>query len=166
MSDETGQNSTGPEVASSMQLAAPNSTPSYQENPRLLPRELIEIEKNSATFQLLRDPEALLGLFRRNMADQFPFVVIPASTTATGLETEKPFLLKVILMVASVQDSAFQTVMSKEIVEYLGTHLLVGAEKSLDLLQGLLVFCAWSVFQKLPIRTVNQARMLTFCACE
>jgi hypothetical protein len=91
----------------------------------------------------IHDPEALLKFYREMIADAFPFVVVPQGITAYSLSRDKPFLFKAIVMVASAQDVKAQAAMAEEIVEYLSLHVLLRCEKSLDLLQGLLVFAAW-----------------------
>ncbi|MCJ1389948.1 hypothetical protein MMC18_002806 [Xylographa bjoerkii] len=89
------------------------------------------------------DPDRLLTSFRSNIAGQFPFVVIPVTLNAFELGQDKPFLLKVILMVAAFHDEHVQTTRVNEIMEHLSLHVLMRSEKSLDLLQGLLVLIAW-----------------------
>lgn len=89
------------------------------------------------------DPDALLALYRDEMAPQFPFVIVPQSLSASELHVKKPFLLKVMVTVASLHDVAAQTAMCKEIVTELSKKMLIDAKMSLDMLQGLLVFIAW-----------------------
>jgi hypothetical protein len=90
-------------------------------------------------------PDALLYIFRNNMASQFPFVIVPDRVSAIELAQTKPFLYKAVLMVASYHDKTGQRKMTKDIFEYLSSHMIIANEKSLDLLQGLLVLMAWSV---------------------
>lgn len=87
--------------------------------------------------------DALLLLYRTNMSPQFPFVIIPDHMSAIRLAQDKPFLYKTVLMVASYHDKSVQTLMANEIFEYLSAHMIIRNEKTLDLLQGLLVLIAW-----------------------
>jgi hypothetical protein len=87
--------------------------------------------------------DTLLAIFRDHMADQFPFVIIPKSVTAATLMEKKPFLSMVIVMVAFKKDEEVQLATAKNIVDYLCQYMIVGGEKSLDLLQGLIIFVAW-----------------------
>jgi hypothetical protein len=48
-------------------------------------------------------------------------------------------------MVASYHDKAAQTVMAKEIFQYLSAHMVIRNEKCLDLLQGVFLLIAWLV---------------------
>ena len=90
-------------------------------------------------------PDTLLYIYRNNMATQFPFVIIPDRVSAAELAQTKPFLYRTVLMAASYHDKTGQTRMTKEIFQYLSAHMIIASEKSLDLLQGLLVLMAWSV---------------------
>lgn len=56
------------------------------------------------------------------------------------------------MMVAAYDQPVRQVAMGKEILVGFRTDLLLRAEKSLDMLQGLLVYNAWSVQ---PIQILN-----------
>ena len=92
------------------------------------------------------------------MAELFPFVVIPDSVTLEELAQNKPFLLQVILTIASVVDSVRQARMAQDVIEYLSEHMPIRAEKSLDLLQGLLIYIAWFV-PLLRFRLMDRAKV-------
>lgn len=81
------------------------------------------------------------------MANYFPFVVIPSNTTAQHLRTSKPFLFLSIMAVSSYQKTGQQTTLSMEIMKRLSEQMLIRGEKSLDLLQGILVYAEWSVLK-------------------
>jgi hypothetical protein len=85
------------------------------------------------------------------MAPTFPFVVIPPSTTAAQLHQQIPFLCTAIMMSVTFQNVPKQMAMAKDIMTDLSVRLLQRGEKSMDLLQGLLVYSAWwilYVFQR------------------
>ena len=63
------------------------------------------------------DADVLLAIYIAEMAPQFPFVVVPAGTCARELGQSKPFLLKVILMVAFFHSVPGQVVMVKEVMD-------------------------------------------------
>lgn len=71
------------------------------------------------------------------------FVMIPPSVTARELRAKKPFLLDVISLVSSRQVVVSQKDANDKVLAYLSEHLLLCGEKSMDLLQGLLVYLAW-----------------------
>jgi hypothetical protein len=97
-------------------------------------------------FNIPNQEDAFLLLeFRTSMAPQFPFVVIPPEATSESLRRERPMLWKAVLTAASCFDPARQEAMGWELIEEFSTRLLLKAEKSLDLIQALLVHLAWSV---------------------
>ncbi|KAF9635717.1 putative trna processing endoribonuclease protein [Lasiodiplodia theobromae] len=77
------------------------------------------------------------------MSKYFPFVIIPADATVQTLRDTKPFLLKAIVVVASIQDLAKQRALGHALMGELTTQLLVQGRRSVDLLQGILVWLAW-----------------------
>ncbi|KAF2084098.1 hypothetical protein K490DRAFT_4250, partial [Saccharata proteae CBS 121410] len=84
-----------------------------------------------------------LSRYQTYMSKHFPFVVLPPETTVARMREKNPFLLKVIVAVASYHDLSKQRELGNELVNYIATHLLVRGERNVDLLQGLLVFIAW-----------------------
>jgi hypothetical protein len=89
---------------------------------------------------------ALLENYQTFMAKYFPFVVIPSDTTAQLLRASKPFLFLSVMAVSSYQKTGQQTTLSMEIMKRLSEQMLFRGEKSLDLLQGVLVYAEWSVY--------------------
>jgi hypothetical protein len=86
--------------------------------------------------------EQLLA-FQTHMTPYFPFIVIPKTTTASELQREKPFLYQNIMMVTSHRYVSSQLEQRARIMRDASEHMFVYGRKSLDLLQGLLVFIAW-----------------------
>ena len=89
------------------------------------------------------EAESMLLEFQKNMAEQFPFVVIRPDSTSQSLHHERPMLWKAIMVAASHKDSDRQSALGARLVEDLVTRLLFRAEKSLELLQALLILIAW-----------------------
>lgn len=116
----------------------PSSAPSLSRSPGQAQPSL---NTEDAVF-----PDALLYIYRTNMAPQFPFVIVPDKVSAAELVQTKPFLYKVLVMVASYHEKTRQAMMAHEIFQYLSTRMICGNERSFDLLQGLLVLMAWLVF--------------------
>jgi hypothetical protein len=85
----------------------------------------------------------LIEIFKTQMAPQFPFVVIPPHMGAQQLRTYNPFLYHTIAVVASCKNVARQVVLRKDYMRDLCEKVLIESQKSLDILQGLLVFVAW-----------------------
>ena len=91
----------------------------------------------------LSSAESLLKTFH-SMIPRLPCVSIPQDVTIPMLAATKPFLLLAILASASgsktlqghsLYDAEFRKVLSLKFV--------AGGERSLELLQGLLVYCIW-----------------------
>ena len=87
--------------------------------------------------------EILLLEFKTNLAEQFPFVVLDLDSTSQKLRHERPLLWKAIIVASSHRNSDRQMALGAILVEDLTMRLLLKAEKSLDLLQALLVLIAW-----------------------
>lgn len=75
----------------------------------------------------------------------FPFVVIPPEVTVTTLRKTKPSLLKAVVVVTSIQDLARQRALGHALMSDFTTKLLIEGKRSVDLLQGILVWLAWYV---------------------
>lgn len=84
--------------------------------------------------------ETLLLIYRNQLSNPLPFVIIPASTTSRQLQATRPFLMKVIRMVASVRHLRLVRGLSRALMEHISNAMLIKSERSLDLLQGILVF--------------------------
>jgi hypothetical protein len=95
----------------------------------------------------LEEAEILLTAFRTEMVAHFPFVVVPPEMTAQGLCNEKPFLFMSIMTAASYRNMARQRALGEEVMKYISAHILLRGEKSLELLQGILVFLSWFVLE-------------------
>ncbi|PMD37794.1 hypothetical protein L207DRAFT_532050 [Hyaloscypha variabilis F] len=105
------------------------------------------------------EAELLFDMFRRYMAPQFPFVVIPFDMTAVALRQKKPFLHLVIMMVSFQGEASRQLALGIKVKEYISNAIIMRSEKSLDLLQGLLVAVAWYHFQ---IKLGNQLTNIVY----
>lgn len=83
-----------------------------------------------------------INLFAEEIAPMFPFVVVPPGTDAEQLCREKPLLYKCLLMVTCQDDVSRQTDLARaiegDIVRCLG-----GRERSLDVLQAVLLYVGW-----------------------
>lgn len=93
---------------------------------------------------LVPQEAALLLLeYRTLMADQFPFVVVLPDATSESLRKERPVLWGAIMTAASYHNPVRQEALGWKMMEEFSTRLLIKAEKSLDLLQGLLIHLSW-----------------------
>ncbi|EXJ53548.1 uncharacterized protein A1O5_13219 [Cladophialophora psammophila CBS 110553] len=87
--------------------------------------------------------EKLLSNFRTQMNIHFPFVVIPPQATAAALREEMPFLFRTCITAAAQADPLLLRQMADDLMRYIGDRMLMKGDKSIDLLQGLLVFSTW-----------------------
>lgn len=91
----------------------------------------------------ISEANKLLTRYRNRLAPDFPFVVIPEQWSVKELNEQKPFLCRVVITVSYYQDLTKQRKMVRGVLEDLSKRTLLGNEKTIDLLQGLLVFAAW-----------------------
>ena len=89
-----------------------------------------------------KEAEQLLLAYRKK-APFFPFVNVPAEATVPSLSRNSPFLLLAILTVASSQDPKLKHQLDREFRRVLGSQVIVEEQKSLDFVQGMLVYIAW-----------------------
>ena len=98
--------------------------------------------------------EKLLQYFSEN-GRFFPFVVLPQDATVKSLSRKSPFLLLAILTAASAADIQLNYQLDHEFKRVLSQRVILEGQKSLDYLQGLLVYNAWFVFQRLYFLVAN-----------
>ena len=105
----------------------------------------VESSKVSASSlgMSLRDADILLDRYKRLMERGLPFVPLASDIRAEQLHQEKPFLLRVITIVASFHDLTKQQQLVKELMREIGERVLINSEKTIDVLQGLLVLVCW-----------------------
>ena len=89
------------------------------------------------------ETEELLKQFQTAYANIFPFVRIPRSTTAAGLKESKPFLFKAVMVVACYLDGGRHHRLGEEVLWDMSKAILMDGDKSLDLLQALMLIIAW-----------------------
>jgi hypothetical protein len=89
------------------------------------------------------ESELLLDRYKRLMAPNMPFVVLPPDISASDLARTEPFLLSAIQVIAYFHDTCKQQVMATKLMREVCERLLMNGEKSVGLLQGLLVFANW-----------------------
>jgi hypothetical protein len=85
----------------------------------------------------------LFDTFRCSYMNYFPFVILPPDTTVESLRRVKPFLFLSILAVAVLGNSHLQRLLGKEMQKQIAVRIVMRNEKTLDILQGLLVHLAY-----------------------
>ncbi|KAJ8066028.1 hypothetical protein OCU04_005121 [Sclerotinia nivalis] len=138
----------------------PPSTIAYGNTPHLPPRPL-EPSKRQSVYEKSTNAcllahvnsnlepndmeiERLVKLYQAEMTAKFPFVVIETGElTRKEWVLGKPVLGKAVLMAASYYNLPRQTVYETALVRDLTDRIMVKREKTLELLQTILVFCGW-----------------------
>ncbi len=105
--------------------------------------QLPDIQKSGTNNINYDKAERNLSIYQTQMSCYFPFVVIPPTTTSQLLRQSKPFLWQAINLVASQRGSSLQSALDKELLQSLSEKLVIRGERSLDVLQGLLVYIAF-----------------------
>ncbi|RAK95160.1 Zn(II)2Cys6 transcription factor [Aspergillus ibericus CBS 121593] len=88
------------------------------------------------------DAASYLNRFRSDFIGHLPFLVIPASLTATQLRQESPLLWLAIMTVASTRTMQ-QRGLSKQIRERFGREAYVEGTRNIDFLLAVLVYTTW-----------------------
>lgn len=92
----------------------------------------------------LESATSLLESFRNNMLPYFPVVKLPIDASVQSLAKDKPFVLLAILAAASGGRSMQgHSLYDEEFRKVLGLKFVSGGERSLELLAGLQIYCAW-----------------------
>ncbi|KYK59868.1 hypothetical protein DCS_01002 [Drechmeria coniospora] len=98
----------------------------------------------------LASAEALLTSFR-SMLGYFPCILLPHDATVPRLAATRPFVLLAILAAASGSRTLQgHNLYDDEFRKVLGLKFVAGGERSLELLQGILIYCAWYPFHLRP----------------
>ncbi|CAI6094070.1 unnamed protein product [Clonostachys chloroleuca] len=98
----------------------------------------------------LSSAESLLEAFHA-MVPQFPCILLPQNATVPTLAATKPFLLLAILASTSGSKTLQgHTLYDAEFRKVLGLKFVAGGERNIQLLQGLLIYCAWYPFHLRP----------------
>jgi hypothetical protein len=91
----------------------------------------------------LDSAEKLLQSFRGMLAF-FPCYVLPDDATVASLARRSPFVLLAILASASASRTLqCHTLYDEEFRKVLALKFVAGGERSLELLQGITIYCAW-----------------------
>lgn len=104
--------------------------------------------------------QMLLNTYR-HMTDFFPFVALPKDCSCRDLVQHRPVLMFAVLTVASYETVPLQQTLSREFRKVAMVKIMNG-DKSLDLLQGLLVFIAWH-HHYMDAQAVSVPMLLQIC---
>jgi hypothetical protein len=85
----------------------------------------------------------ILHIFREEYIPQFPFITISSDHTAEALSKDNPFLFRAVMLIAAPLLESKAVKNKRNTLAYLGYRSLVEEDKTLDILQGVLVIVAW-----------------------
>ncbi|KAK5277876.1 hypothetical protein LTR40_009853, partial [Exophiala xenobiotica] len=94
----------------------------------------------------LEECDSLITAYRRMSQTNYPFVILPESCRAASLIEERPMLAQAIFIVTSWRNSARQATLRASFLRDVSDKFLMRSERSLDLLQGLIVYFGWCHF--------------------
>ncbi|KAF5235576.1 hypothetical protein FAUST_6995 [Fusarium austroamericanum] len=87
-----------------------------------------------------------LALYTRDYVPHFPFVPLSGAMTSQELYIESSLLFWTILAVVSPLEDKVQMEFKAWFRKYLAEHVIVRQEKSVDILQAILVYLGWNDF--------------------
>ncbi|KFY26559.1 hypothetical protein V493_04014 [Pseudogymnoascus sp. VKM F-4281 (FW-2241)] len=129
-------------------------------------------QDNHAIEQLLRcgilttDNANAYLLKYRHMCEYSPFVVIPEGATIESLRQGQPFVLHAMLAVSSHDNSDLQSMLERSLRERLLKTVMIEGEKSVDLLQAIIIYLTWEHFFHIPKkRLFNQLLHIAISMC-
>ena len=105
-------------------------------------RDLLANGDLVAYIAKMGNADALLAEYHP-MSTCFPFVSLPADTTAHDLREKQPVLLLAIMTVASWKDRSRQLSLERRFRYELAHRTIIQPRKSLELVQSVLVYLYW-----------------------
>ncbi|RDH27187.1 hypothetical protein BDQ94DRAFT_185145 [Aspergillus welwitschiae] len=113
--------------------------------------DAVDCELRSSRMNLnMNEAEELLLQFRQQRA-YFPFIEVPEVTTAASMAASQPFLLLAILTVSLTRKPLLQKRLDERFRRVLSERIIFYGEKSMDYVQGLLVYMAWRPLHIRPL---------------
>ncbi|KJZ74079.1 hypothetical protein HIM_06528 [Hirsutella minnesotensis 3608] len=104
------------------------------------------LRPGDSAWPLPGEADMLLLQYHELFAPLCPFVVVPKHLSAAELRAERPFLWKGVMTASSIWDGSRQAKMGDEMLADIGRAAIADGNKSLDLLQGLLLLTSWFYF--------------------
>lgn len=87
--------------------------------------------------------QVLFSKYRTEFMPQHPFVIIPHHISAVALKLHHPFLMLAITVVASFEDLQTMHARMHHVTHCIADRMFRQAERSLDLLMGIVVILGW-----------------------
>ncbi|KAI9665416.1 MAG: hypothetical protein M1831_001855 [Alyxoria varia] len=152
----TGEDESNPRGSLSGTSAARFSPSSHHitQGSSLMPEGLVDASDDVISSGVLSMDLAdhLLSVYKESMVPHFPFIPVEQDVTAIHLRTAKPFLFLAIVTVACFDDMSLQKLLCKFVKDAISSRMIQNGEISFEILQGLLVYLAWSQYHPRPLR--------------
>lgn len=101
----------------------------------------------------LEDAEQLVAYFIHELAFFFPLIVLPSNTTAAQLRQTKPVLFLSVIAATSISvDAGLAAVLNREMVRLYSERFFIEGEKSLELVQALLLMIIFYLPPASPLK--------------
>ncbi|ORY67674.1 uncharacterized protein BCR38DRAFT_427874 [Pseudomassariella vexata] len=143
--DDSSASASAPSVASTFNFAD-MSTPSSASSASRRPLSNLAMKPQ---FNL-DSAKKLLDTFKE-MLPHYPCVVLPEDASVRSMAKDMPFVLLAILAATSCSSSLQgHSLYDEEFRKVLGLKFVTGGERSLELLQGILIYSAWYPFHLRP----------------
>lgn len=97
-----------------------------------------------------------------DMMPYFPFVIIPQGASVESMSRDRPFLFLAAVTAASSEENTLQQALNVEVLNVISQSIIFDGDKSIDLLQGLLVYLAWFVNLDLSFKGCDYHFLLVF----
>lgn len=115
-------------------------SPKQAPSPWVRPDQGDIIDRGVISMDLAAD---LFSRYSERMAPHLPAVVFPPSQTAVELRRSKPMLFLAVMAAAGSEIHSLQTVLQRELMTIFAEKVFLSGEKSLELVQALLVAVIW-----------------------
>lgn len=135
--------SSGPTTASIADSRPGYSTPSnyYADYPRINATQSVPDLLFTCSVSIAAADEYLMCF--RSMTNYFPFVMIPHGANVLSLSRDRPFLCLAALSAATSADKLLQKTLEQSFRISILQKVMLDGERSLDILDGLLIYLAW-----------------------
>lgn len=136
------QNQRQEHINTASRASGPNRTPpsaipnSYNQH---APRVCVCRAQAGGSPVPLESDEVLLSTFVDTLVPNYPFVALPPDYTPDEVASKYPFLWTTIQMVASYRHLSSMRSQNYFIMRHISEHLLMGSERSLEMLQSILL---------------------------
>lgn len=87
--------------------------------------------------------DILCNRYRNCAQFNFPYVILGTEYTASYLRANKPMLFLAIMTVTCWRQRSLQLVLEQEYLRNLSNRVIIQGEKTLDILQSLLIYVGW-----------------------